>query len=52
MRTHTVNETTSYVNLVQAVASCGGSHSQICVVVAVFIGNMGSKKQFFLLLVT
>ena len=41
----------SYVDLVQAVASRGGSHSQICAVVAALKRNVGSWQHFFLLLV-
>ena len=43
------------VNLVQALASCGGFNfwplSQTCAVVAVLTVNVGSKQRFFLLLV-
>ena len=52
VRTRTVNTTTRYVGLVQAVASRGGSHSQNCSVVAVYTDRKcGLKATIFLLLV-
>ena len=47
----TVCTTASHVDLVQVVASRGGSHSQTCAPFAVLTKNVGSKQQFFLLLV-
>ena len=50
VRMHTINATISHVDLVQAVASCGGFLANLrwggC-----FKRNVGSKQGFFLLLV-